>query len=249
MTKHGALLLAALLTPLWVAAQFAPTAYDARSGAMGGCLMPQDSGTCAALGWRQGYLVQGMSTRTLAVGAGVGRYGRLAAAYSHFGDADYHEQQAALAAGVRAARWLTVGVYGLYSHVGTADGHYPSQHCLDGGAILQVSGGEKSEWGGYFLIGSSRCRDSRRVEARAGLTCRPLPSFMAVAEMAADGRLRCGMEYAYERRWFARAGFSTNPLILTFGVGCRSGRYHVDLATEVHPALGLSPQISLGLCL
>lgn len=150
MNKRGVLLLA-LLAPLWAAAQFTPTAHDARSGAMGGCLLLQpDSGTCASLGWRQGYLMQGMATRRIAASTALGRVGRLAGDYSHFGDADYHEQQAALATTMRVAPWLTVGVYGLYSNIGTADAHYLTQHWLDGGVFLQIAVNQRVDWGGVL---------------------------------------------------------------------------------------------------
>ena len=253
MNSRGVLLLAALLAPLWAAAQFSPTAHDARSGAMGGCLLlPADSSAgWATLDWRQGYLMQGMATRSLAAGMHFGTVGRVAAAYSHFGDADYHEQQAALAVGMRVTRWLTLGVYGLYSNIGTSDPHYCPQHWLDGGLALQIDGNRNIDWGGYVVANSRSWDESRPIGMRAGITYRPVSDLLTVVELSMDDRtrLRCGMEYAYQHRYFARVGLSTNPLLMTFGLGCRLGRYHIDLGTEVHPVLGLSPQISLGLCL
>ena len=83
------------------------------------------------------------------------------------------------------------------------------------------------------------------------MTYRPVSDLITVVELSSDERprFRCGMEYAYQQRYFARVGLSTNPLLMTFGLGCRVSHYHIDLGTEVHPVLGLSPQISLGLCL
>lgn len=252
MNKTGVLLLAVLLAPLWAAAQFGTTAHDARSGAMGGCLLLlPDSGTCASVAWRQGYMMQGMATRHLTASTSLGRVGRVAANYSHFGDADYHEQQATLATTMRVASWLTVGVYGIYSNIGTADVHYRQQHWLDGGIIMQIAENQLSAWGGYFVTNSRGWDEERPVGMRVGITYRPLAELLTAVELSSEERLRMriGMEYVYSSRYYARAGLSTNPLILTFGLGCRLSRYNIDLATEVHPVLGLSPQISLGLCL
>ncbi len=253
MNNRGVLLLAALLVPMWAAAQFAPTARDARSGAMGGCLlMPVDTSVgWATVDWRQGYLMQGMATRNMVAGTRLGNVGHLAAGYSNFGDADYHEQQAVFACGMKVVPWLTLGVYGIYSNIGTSDAHYRQQHWLDGGVVLQVAGIKNIDWGGYFVANSRRWDESRPYGLRAGITYRLVADLLTVVELSVDDctRLRCGMEYAYRERYFARVGLSTNPLTMTFGLGCRFDRYHIDLGTEVHPVLGLSPQISLGLCL
>lgn len=252
MNKSGVLLLAVLLAPLWAAAQFGTTAHDARSGAMGGCLLLlPDSGTCASVAWHQGYLMQGMATRHLTASTALGGVGRLGANYSHFGDADYHEQQATLATTMRVAQWLTVGVYGIYSNIGTADAHYRQQHWLDGGIIMQVAVNRIFKWGWYFVTNSRSWDEERPVGVRAGITYSPLAELFTAVELSSEERLhlRFGMEYVYSSRYYARAGLSTNPLVFTFGVGCRLSHYNIDLATEVHPVLGFSPQISLGLCL
>lgn len=154
MNKSGVLLLAALLLPLWAAAQFSPTAHDARNGAMGGChILPSDSGAYAVIAWRQGYMTQGMATRNIVAGTPLGRVASLHGRYSYFGDADYHEQQGAMACGIRVAPWLTAAVYGLYSNIGTSDAHYRQQHWLDGGVVVQLvenkpvaHGGGISRW-------------------------------------------------------------------------------------------------------
>ena len=105
--------------------------------------------------------------------------------------------------------------------------------------------------GGYFVTNSRSWDKERPVGLRAGIVYHPLAELLTAVELSADERtrLRLGMEYAYNGRLFARAGLSTNPLVLTFGVGCRLRHYCIDMGTEVHPVLGLSPQISLGLCL
>ena len=55
------------------------------------------------------------------------------------------------------------------------------------------------------------------------------------------------MEYTIVEGWLLRSGLATRPVVLTFGVGAR-GRYgSIDIAVEVHDALGITPQTSLSL--
>ena len=250
MNKRGVILLA-VLASLQATAQFIPTAHSAQSSAMGGCLMPawNDSSLHLTTGWRQGFLTKGMSTRTISVASPLGRPGHIGGEYIHFGDVDYHEQQAKVTAALDVTQWLTVGVYGLYSHIGTSDPHYTPQHWLDAGISMQASA--SMVFVSYLEVGSRRWDADRPIGGRLGFTYMPLTDLTTALELSADERtrLRFGMEYLYNSHLAMRAGMSTSPLLLTFGVGYRSQHYHIDLATEVHSALGISPQISIGLCL
>lgn len=214
---------------------------------MGGCLMPTgDSVLAVSVSWRQGYMLQGMAVRSLAAGMPLGGTGRLEALYRNSGS-DYREQQAALGYRMAVAQWLTVGVFGTYSHIGTSDPHYRPQQWLDAGAVAQL----RARRTAAYLVAGSRQWDSRRPWMLvAGASWRPVQSLLAVAEVSAMDatRLRCGMEYTYGSHCSARAGFATSPLVLTFGVGYRQPHYTIDLSTEVHQTLGLTPQLSLGLC-
>lgn len=250
MNKHGVLLLIVMAASLQAAAQFTTTAHSARNSAMGGCLLLQaDSGAHLSIGWRQGYLAQGMSTRHLAADAQLGTSGHAYGTYSHFGDATYHEQQAALAYAIRASQWLNIGVYGTYSHIGTNDSHYDSHQWLDGGVMIQAS--DNMHIAGYLAAGSRSWDEQQRFGVRAGFAYKPARSITTVVEYALEerARVRCGIEYVYENHYYARAGLFTNPVTMTFGLGLAQRHYTIDLGTEVHPILGLSPQISLGLCL
>lgn len=215
---------------------------------MGGCLLPAaDSALAVSVSWRQGYTMQGMAVRSLAAGVPLGGTGRLQALYRNSG-ADYREQQAVLGYRMAVAQWLTLGVFGTYSHIGTSDPHYRPQQWIDAGAVALLRAGRT---GAYLAAGSRRWDSRRPWMLVAGASWRPVRSLLAVAEVSAMDatRLRCGMEYTYDGRCSARAGFATAPLVLTFGVGYRQARYTIDLSTEVHRTLGLTPQLSLGLCL
>lgn len=249
MNKHGVILLA-LLAVLPAAAQFTPTAQSARQGALGGCLVALPTHTPSiGIGWHQGFLAQGLATKTLSASVPLGERGTAFGKYTHFGDAIYHEQQATAGAGLAVNDWLTAGVYAIYSHIGTNDAHYDHQQWLDGGIALQAVASKS--FSTYLTVYSRRWDTARPVGGRLGAAYRPADGLLTVAELAADERtrFRCGMEYTYNQRIAARIGLATNPVTLTFGAGYADKHYRIDLATEVHPVLGLSPQISLGLCL
>ena len=243
------LILATLLLPLAAQAQFDAASPDARAGALGGCYVrPADSTGYVDVGWRQAFGVKGMATRTLGLGTPLGAVGQAALRYCGFGDADYNVHRLTAGCSMTVASWLTIMVYGLYTHSGTLDAHYVSQEWLDAGGGV-AAGGDRL-WA-YALAGSRSWSDTRPWRLRAGVNYCPMQQLTTAVAVSYDERvrLRCGVEYAIERHAFLRAGLCSNPLALTFGIGYSQRHYHIDLATEVHSLLGLSPQISLGLCL
>ncbi len=249
--RRSLLVLLSLLAAFPVAsmAQFTAVPIDARSGAMGGCIVPlSDSNIHLSVGYRQGFLVDGMSTRSIAAATPLGHRGRLAAFYTHFGDPDYHEQQASAAYSLSLSDAISVGIYGLYSYVGTADSYYASLHYLDAGASFVARIKKHSA---YLVAGSRRWDQYRPWMMRAGVVYRPLRTLLTLVEIDVESRTRFrgGIEYAYRSGIMLRGGIATNPISLTFGAGYQGNHYHIDLSTEVHSTLGLSPQITLGLCL
>ncbi len=57
---------------------------------------------------------------------------------------------------------------------------------------------------------------------------------------------KAGMEYHPAKLFYLRAGISTNPFISSFGIGFNiSDKVHIDLASTIHPVLGMSPMASL----
>lgn len=229
------------------AAQFTSTAYDARSGAMGGSLfLPADEG-CATLGYRSGYRLQGLADKQLGLWLPLGRRGIVAAAYMHHGTVDYHEQQATAGYQLRVAEWLKVGVAARWLQVGTSDAHYPARQWLAAEAMLQALAGGTA----LTLLGGTRPWDDAHPW-RWHLNMRYTPAgegYGLVAELEQEEllRLRLGMEYAFRQRWFLRAGMATRPVVMTFGGGVRLKQYSIDLAAEVHSSLGITPHTTLTL--
>lgn len=216
---------------------------------MGGCLLDDENRRYVSLSHRQGFAVSGMSTQRLGVGWTFGSRGWLAADYIHFGDQDYAEQQLALGGGMQIEEWLDLGVEGRYCRLGTGDGYYEPEHWMAMAARATMRLSPKLT---LSALAGSRPWDSARPW-RAHLNASFVPSrgLLAVMELESEEtlRFRCGAEYCYREHFLFRAGMATHPVTLTFGLGLRYERYHIDLAAEVHNTLGITPQISMSLCL
>ena len=214
---------------------------------MGGALIYDLEERCVGLDYRQGFLMAGMADKSLRMVWPTGKTGAVLANYLHHGYSDYHEQQATAGYAIRATEWLHVGVAARYLHLGTSDGHYPAQQWLAASALLQASLGSHTV---LMLTAGNRPWDSvRPYRLHVQAQYRPLPHLLTVVEAESEEqeRLRMGMEYGYREQFFLRTGLATRPLLLTFGLGFRQPHYTIDLAVEVHNALGLTPHTSLTL--
>ncbi len=69
------------------------------------------------------------------------------------------------------------------------------------------------------------------------------------AELEKDINLRPGMKLGIEYLpidvLYLRAGFRTQPQSYTFGIGLQLKQIRIDMASWVHPVLGVSPMLSL----
>ncbi len=58
-------------------------------------------------------------------------------------------------------------------------------------------------------------------------------------------RVRMGIEYLPVSKVAIRSGFQTSPLEYSFGLGYRSEKFHIDIASMQHNVLGFSPNASM----
>lgn len=238
---------AMMLVSLTSEAQLSGTARDARSGAMGGCYLTDDTTRRVSVDYRQAFMLAAMADKGLTLLWPTARFGTIDAAYRYHGNADYHEQEAAVGYGLRVAPWLKVAVEARYVYAGTADAYYEPRHWLAGGAAVTASLGRRVDV--TVAAGSRPWAAEKPWKARLQIASRPMVSILTVVEADWEERLRwrLGMEYSYRGMVYARAGLATNPAVATFGVGVKWRGLGVDLGAEVHRALGITPQTSLTL--
>jgi hypothetical protein len=70
---------------------------------------------------------------------------------------------------------------------------------------------------------------------------------MIEAEKGSEQKLiiRTGGEFKFARTLSIRAGFSTNPILLTVGAGLEFGKTRIDISSGYHQILGFIPAVSL----
>lgn len=236
------------LFPLSAAAQFVSVPDNARSSSLGGCVPDDEPLRHVTIGYRQGFAISGMATKSVAAGWNLGSRGAVAGTYSHFGDLDYAEHQATLNCGMQVAEWLAVGVGGRYCGLTVGDGRYETQHWLAASAGARLMLGRRLT---FTAMGGSRPWDEARPwKARMTLACRPVNRLLALVALESEDcwRWRMGMEYDYRQHFFFRAGMSTAPVVVAFGLGVWYKVYRIDVSVESHHTLGLTPQMTLALC-
>lgn len=238
-----------MLSATPMVAQFVSTPWDARSCSMGGCSFENDNRRYVSLSHRQGFAVSGLSTQRLGVGWTVGAQGWVTTDYIFFGDVDYSEQQVVAGGGMRIDECLDLGVEARYCRVGTGDGYYEPERWMAMAARATVRVNSKLT---LSALAGSRPWDSNRPwRMHVNAVFVPSSGLLAVVELESEERLRlrCGAEYGYREHFFFRAGMATYPITLTFGFGLQYEHYRIDLAAEAHNTLGITPQISMSLCL
>ncbi|MCR5444448.1 MAG: hypothetical protein K6E96_02035 [Bacteroidales bacterium] len=246
-SKRFLLLLTVLAFGPAAVAQFNTTAQSAREGALGGVLIVAPEARGVALDWRRGWLQAEMASKSLRLHLPVGA-GLLGVAYEHLGTADYHEQQMAAAYVLTLNDWLRAGVAARYLHLGTSDAHYTPQQWLAASVLMRAVVGRTTL---TLLAGSRPWDDLSPWRLHLQAAYRPTPRWLTVVELEHEEltRMRMGLEYTADGGFRLRAGLATRPTLLTFGAGFRLSHFDIDLAAQVHCALGVTPQISLALWL
>lgn len=229
--------------------QYQNTAHGARSSAMGGCIVPDDTVRRLTVDYRRTYMLAEMSDKGVEAVWPTGRIGIAGASYSRYGSSGYREQNATAGYALRVAPWLKVGVAAHYMHVGTSDAYYEPKQWLAATAGMQATLDGRL----YFtLLGGTRPWAIQRPwRAHAQVAYRPASQVLAVVEAESEDRIRMrfGMEYNYSGLLFFRAGFATNPLTAAFGLGVKYRWLSIDIGVETHRVLGMTPHTSLTLWL
>lgn len=244
----AAIMFLLLVPPLTVEAQLISSPHNARSSAMGGCLVRELDTRHIDISYRQGFFLAGMADKRLSLVWPMGNMGVATAQYLHHGNLDYHEQQAEVGYALNVTTWMLVGVGAQYLNIGTSDPAYRHQQWLVASVYAQADLNKRTRV--VLTTGSMPWYRQRPVRACLQVQYSPVNGVLTVVagEMEERLRMRIGMEYSFDGPFFFRAGLATAPLIGTFGMGFRSGHFSIDIAAEVHQSLGVTPHTTLSLC-
>lgn len=87
------------------------------------------------------------------------------------------------------------------------------------------------------------------IAAFLGTRCKPVANCLIYGEIGGWTnqwiRGRMGLEYALSESFLLRTGFSTGPLLPSWGIGGKIKKIHYSLSGNIHPILGLSNGFSL----
>lgn len=266
--KLKTLLIIGLLISTSARAQFEYQTISARGNAMGGCFATLNdywsnvSNIAGAaninhigigLAFRQNYIINNQSYKSLAITLPTGEIGTTITTYTHYGNTTYNEQKLAIGYAMHISNYITLGITIDYLHSDVNNTHYQSLNAFTFDAGLQIYPTNK------LIIGANifnpiniaiQTNIAYHIPCliNIGISYQLFKNFLCSIEFNKNiyhpATLNIGLEYNINQFLQARIGFSTYTQIIGFGIGWKNKHYAIDLSSQIHPSLGISPQIS-----
>jgi len=189
----------------------------------------------------------GTRTAGLAIPAGKTSLGFI---YSHFGYSDFRRSMFGLACGMPLGENLSAGVQADYFFE-NASGDYESMHSVTCEAGVFFRPSEKVSFGVHIFnpVPNSLRKTimPSSIRAGAGIELSKVLFAGAEAEMSTGEKLiiRTGFEYEVMKKFWLRAGFSSENSSFTFGLGYLFKSLKIDLSFASHDKLGITSGASL----
>ncbi|NOU19795.1 MAG: hypothetical protein HOO91_19740 [Bacteroidales bacterium] len=177
--------------------------------------------------------------------------GTFGIAITHFGYSQYSQSRFGLSYGMMLTKTIAAGV-GFNYHTVQLAGGYGSSNCLtaEGGIIYQPL--EKVAIGAYlFNPTHSSLGNNQKLATFFGIGLTYRPSKYILITLQGDDNtqsspvFRTGLEYSPAKNLYFRAGMSSNPMSLAFGLGWKVKSVDFDLAFSYHEVLGYTPFLSV----
>lgn len=201
------------------------------------------------------WLTEGMSTQGATFAIPTGKFGAIGAIYSRFGNSLYSQSKYGLSYGVRLAKGFYMGI-GLNYH----DTRLAEDYGNKGNFVAEL--GIMGQVSRKIRIGFHAYNLSRAILVKDSLNNDRLPmvfrlggmySFSEKAHLSIEVEkdlelapiVKTGVEYRPSKLIFIRLGFNTQPFAPSIGLGFHVKGIRLDLASTIHPVLGVSPQASL----
>ncbi|MEL6925705.1 MAG: hypothetical protein AAFO94_16795 [Bacteroidota bacterium] len=172
--------------------------------------------------------------------------GTFALTLRHFGFSEYNEQKIGLAYARQLFDQLSIGVQ--FDYLNTRINEYGSQGVFTFEAGLQTLILRKLQMGAHvFSPVSIALSENENLPTilRLGIAYLASDKVTFAAEVEKDidlpAQFRAGFEYQIANALFLRLGLGTNPTSVSFGVGYRINRFQIDVASNYHQILGVSP--------
>lgn len=204
----------------------------------------------AASGERR-FLSEALSDYGLVAAFG-GKNDAVALTFNSFGFSAYREQKAGLAYSRKLFSKLSFGAKLDYLSVRIPE--YGSKHLVTFELGVYAKPTEKLRVGArvYSPLQVQIAGEEDKIPTlfNVGVAWLASEKLTMTADLAKDLKhplqIRTGVEYQAAKPLYIRAGFSTEPVQASFGIGLKFSGVFMDFASRYNPTLGFSPAISLG---
>ena len=206
------------------------------------------------IGILQNYVLKGFGHKNIHLTYASDNYrGNWGLDYQHFGNTNYSEQRASLGYGIAINDRISIGGALHYLYSGTSDAHYISLHLMTFSLGVQYIPVERMIVGVALINPMSVKMNTQETsfvpsQFKVGVgyqICEELTGHLELEHRTNSYQnLRIGLEYNYLLKLFARVGFCSSPSAFSFGIGYLGDSFAIDLGSQYHQQLGISPQIS-----
>ncbi|MBQ6771469.1 MAG: hypothetical protein IJP44_10910 [Bacteroidales bacterium] len=183
------------------------------------------------------------------------KFGCLGLSFNQFGSSKYSENKFGLAYAKDFGPYLQIGLQLDYLLLNIGE-NYGKQSAMTFELGMQSQVTDKLRLGAYvfnpvsFTLKQTINQEKLPVVFRLGLAYQFTKDFVGQLEIEKNTdyegvRLHCGLEYEALEDFYLRAGIQTNPGLLTFGLGYEIRFARIDVAAQLHQALGASIQIGM----
>jgi hypothetical protein len=185
-----------------------------------------------------------MYTASVAVPSNLGNFG-LNIKYSGF--KNFNENQIGLAYGRKLGSKVDIGVQFNYYGYRVPSYNNASTVNFEVGAIVHLTDKLNAGLHVYNPVGGKFLKSDEQLTAAYtfGLGYDASDRFFVSAEIVKEEEfpvnLNAGMQYNFDKRFFARAGIASANSNGYLGFGVSFGNFRVDVSGSYHPQLGVSP--------
>ena len=181
-------------------------------------------------------------------------FGTIALSAISFGDNDYSEQRITAHYAIPLNDKIALGIaFHLLQSI-ISDGYYPRQDLLTFSVAMQYKASDKLQVG-FRLFNPTAVKTHGINTLRTvtlislGVSYQPFDQLITTAEVEKtlyhNHTIRCGLDYLLMNRLHLLAGIASYPLSYSFGVGTDFDHWQLNVATEIHHQLGISPHLSI----
>ena len=197
------------------------------------------------------FLVQEYSLHAIGLTVPVNA-GTFGISYSYFGYSAYNESKLGLGFGKQFGNRFAAGVQ-LNYHNNYLLGEYGNRNAVSVEGGIQYKPTDNIILGAHLTNPTHSTISNNEIDTipsylNIGMTYRGLERILFTLqvnkEIEHELRFLGGLEYEMFENLYLRAGFMTNPMQNTFGLGYKLGKLSADIAFTHHQILGFTPHFS-----